>query len=133
MVDRRLEADLFGGSLLAPDVGCRGRIIAYLDDGDARTALVGVAFDGALQLIANGARVEAAVDQPGRHRLSLARQIADFHRPGDSHPEAGEVRQRRAFADPDSDLHHPGVLEDGGLEPRGGPVVEGRGVALLDL
>src|SRR2546423_12247107 len=45
MLDRRLEADLFGGSLLAPDVGCRGRIIAYLDDGDARTALVGVAFD----------------------------------------------------------------------------------------
>src|SRR5207249_11832035 len=61
MLDRRLEADLFGGSLLAPDVGCRGRIIAHLDDGDARTALVRVAFDGALQLIANGARVGTAV------------------------------------------------------------------------
>src|SRR5205823_703417 len=40
MLDRRLEADLFGGSLLAAHIGRRGGVIAYLDDGDARTALV---------------------------------------------------------------------------------------------
>ena len=73
MLDRRLEADLFGGSLLAPDVGCRGRIIADLDNGDAGAALVGVALDGALQLVANGACVDTTVDQAGRHRQSLAR------------------------------------------------------------
>src|SRR5438874_9446693 len=54
MLDRRLEADLFGRSLLAADVGCRGGVIADLDDGDARTALVRMALDGTLQLIANG-------------------------------------------------------------------------------
>src|SRR5438094_9779377 len=100
MLDRRLEADLFGGSLLAAHIGRRGAVIAYLDDGDARTALVRMPFDGELQLIANGARVGAAVDQPGRHRLSLPRQIADLDRPRDLHREAVEVRQRRPLADP---------------------------------
>src|SRR5256885_14818408 len=119
MLDRRLEADLFGGSLLAPDVGCRGRIIAYLDDGDARTALVGVALDGALQLVADGARVEAAVDQAGRHRLSLPRQIADFDRPRYLDSKGCEVRQWRPFADPNLYLDNPGLLEDGRRDPLG--------------
>src|SRR5439155_14131394 len=112
MLDRRLEADLFGGSLLAPDIGCRGRVIPHLDDGDARAALVRVALDGALQLVADGARVEAAVDQAGRHRLSLPRQIADFDRPRYLHREAVEVRQRRPLADPNLYLDNPGLLKD---------------------
>src|SRR5437899_10895133 len=133
MLDRRLEAHLFGGTLLAPHVGCRGGVITNLDDGDAWMALVRVAFDGALQLLANGARVEAAVDQAGRHRLSLPRQIADLDRPRDLHSEAVEVRQWRLFADPDGDLHNPRLLEDGGRDPLRDRFEEVGGLAFEDL
>src|SRR5438552_3356370 len=40
MLDRRLETDLFSGSLLASYVGCRGGVITHLNDGDARAALI---------------------------------------------------------------------------------------------
>src|SRR5438094_426115 len=133
MLDRRLEADLFGGSLLAPDVSCRGRVIPHLDDGDARAALVRLAFDGALQLIANGARVGTAVDQAGRHRLSLARQIANLDWPRDLNGEAAQVRKWRPLADPNLYLDNPGLLEDGGRDPLGDRFEEVRRLPFEDL
>src|SRR2546426_10475730 len=133
MLDRRLEADLVGGSLLAPHVGCRGEVITHLDDGDAGTALVGVAVNRALQLVANDARVGAAVDEAGRHRLSLPRQIADLDRPRDLHSEAVEVWQRWPLADPDSDLHNPGLLEDGGRDSLGDGFQEVGGLTFEDF
>src|SRR5207245_10963780 len=57
-----------------------------------------MALDGELQLLANGARVGAAVDQAGRHRLSLV------SRPGDLDGKRVEIRERRALAHADGDL-----------------------------
>src|SRR5260370_35664805 len=89
MLDGRLEADLFGGFLLAANVGRGGDVVTNLDHGDPGRALVGMALDGELQLLANGARVGTAVDQAGRHRLSLDSG------PGDLAAEGVEVRRRR--------------------------------------
>src|SRR6266516_2161727 len=70
-----------------------------------------MALDGELQLLANGARVGAAVDQAGRHRLSLV------SRPGDLDSEGVEIRERRALAYADGDLAHLAVREDGCGDP----------------
>src|SRR5207302_6256480 len=118
---------------LTPDVGCRGRTIAHLYDGDAGTALVRVALDGALQLVANGACVGTAVDQAGRHRLSLARQIANLDWPRDLDGEAAQVRKWRPLADPNLYRDNPGLREDGGRDPLGDRLEEVGGLAFEDL
>src|SRR5438270_3746272 len=110
MLDRRFEADLCGGLLLAADVGRGGRVVADLDDGDSGRALVGMARDGEFEFLADGARVGAAVDQAGWHRLSLV------SRPGDLDAKGVEIWQRRALADANGDLDHAGVLEEGGRD-----------------
>src|SRR4030088_2464354 len=108
MLDRRFEADLFGGLGLAANVGRGGEVVTHLDNRDPGRALARMALDGELQLLANGARVSAAIDQAGRHRLSLVSG------PGDLDAEGVEVRKRRVVAYPDSDLHNAGVLPEGG-------------------
>src|ERR1700686_3895453 len=105
MLDRGLETDLFRGPGLAADVGRGCEIIPDLDDGNPGRALVGMALDGEFQLLANGARVGAAVDQAGRPRLSLVSW------PGDLDGEGVEIRQGRALAHADGDLDPPGILQ----------------------
>src|SRR2546427_10983420 len=107
MGDGRFETNLFRGLVLAADVGRGREVITDLDDGDPRRPLAGMALDGEFQLLANSARVGAAVDQAGRHRLSLV------SRPGDLDGEGVEIWQRRALAHADGDPAHLPMPEDG--------------------
>src|SRR2546426_6956363 len=102
MLDGRSEADLFGGPLFAANVRRGGGIVADLDDGDARGALVGMTSDGELEFLANGACVGAAVDQSGRHRLSLVSRSRDLD------AEGVEIWQGRGLGHPNSDLDDAG-------------------------
>jgi len=133
MFDGRSEADLFGGPLLAANVRRGGGIVADLDDGDPWRALVGMARDSELEFLANGTRVGAAVDQSGRHRLSLV------SRPGDLDTEGVEIWHRRALAHPNGDLDHLRVPEKrrgnpfgDGLKQVGGLALENCASGLLD-
>src|SRR5207302_8421280 len=97
-LDRRAEANLFSGLMFPADIGRRSRVVTNLDDGDSWRALVGMALDGTFQLLADDARVGAAIDQSGRHRLSLLRQIADLDGSGDLDREGVQVGKGRTFA-----------------------------------
>ncbi len=62
VLDRRSETDLFGSLVLTADVRRGREIIPDLDDRNSGRPLVGMALNGELQLLANGARVGAAVN-----------------------------------------------------------------------
>src|SRR5207302_4707719 len=123
----RFEADFFRRLVFPADVGRGREIIPDLDDGDPRRTLAGMAFDGELQLLANGARVGAAVDQAGRHRLSLV------SRPCDLDGEGVEIWQRRALAHADGDLAYLGMLEDRGRDAFGDRLQQVGRVTFEDL
>src|ERR1700681_930338 len=111
MLNRRLETDLFRGLVLAANVRRGREVIADLDDGYTGTALSGMTLDSEFQLLADGARVGAAVDQAGRHRLSLVSG------PGDLDGKGVEIRQGRSLAHADGDLDHLGILQERGRDP----------------
>src|ERR1700737_2121608 len=127
MLDGGFETDLLRGLVLAANVRRGREIIADLDDGDARRALAWMALDREFQLLANGARVGAAVDQAGRHRLSLV------SRPGDLDGKGVEIRQWRPLAHPDGHLDHLGMLQKGGRDPFGGGLHQAGGLPFEDL
>src|SRR5712671_3140882 len=98
-LDRRVEANLCRGFVLPADVRRRRGVIPNLDDGDSGWTPVGMALDREFQFLTDGTRVGAAVDQTGRHRLSLLRQIADLDGSRDLDRESAQVGEGRALAD----------------------------------
>src|SRR2546425_7043597 len=127
MGDGRFETNLFRGPVLAADVGRGREVIPDLDDGDPGRPLAGMALSGEFQLLANSARVGAAVDQAGRHRLSLV------SRPGDLDGEGVEIWQRRVLAHANGDLAHLAMLEDGSRDPFRDRLQQVRRLAFEDL
>src|ERR1700694_5448402 len=90
-------------------------------------------LDSELQLLPDGARVGAAVDQAGRPRLSLLRQIADLDGPRDLDRELLQVGKGWPLTYLDCHLDHVGELENGGRDPFGYGFEEVCGLALEDL
>src|SRR6202171_6417791 len=127
MLDGGFETDLLRGLVLAADVRRGREIIADLDDGNPGRPLAWMALDREFQLLANGARVGAAVDQAGRHRVGLV------SRPGDLDGKGVEIRQWRPLAPPDGDLAHLAIHQEGSRDALRDRLQQVGGFAFDDL